>query len=312
MITSISREAFKEFMDTEYSESTQMFKILFWKGNNRHISLYTHPKDNITLCGIDSNTSSHFPTTKTIRTYHQLIGLFTPYNDFTRFWDSASQYDLCQKCGENLLKLKMVKKSRGGTHPMGCDIHVFVEELKNGTWVYADNYTPMEEDGMKYLSPYEKDSMCRVTRFPSTRNYSLFSTLANVRNAIGAEKLNYISEPRGFPGDSSEIVMREYNYYGTDAHDCSWLRIQEILDFDWSQTALIEYKVPAKIAKQFAKTGDISLISVPNLSWAAERESESVYAEVSYAELIGYKNWYQIYKLTDHPESTRIVFFFDN
>lgn len=108
---------------------------------------------------------------------------------------------------------------------MGCDIHMYVERKYEDKWYNCDYFTPSiswkEADG-------PDDS--KYTRVPmyEHRNYALFATLADVRNYGDTD---YICEPKGFPDDASEYVNAEYEDWYGDAHSCSYLTLQELLDF---------------------------------------------------------------------------------
>lgn len=108
---------------------------------------------------------------------------------------------------------------------MGCDIHMYVERKHEDQWHNCDYFVPSinwkEADG-----PY--DSL--FTRVPmyEHRNYALFATLADVRNYGGTD---YICEPKGFPDDASDYTRSEYEDWYGDAHSCSYLTLQELLDF---------------------------------------------------------------------------------
>lgn len=105
---------------------------------------------------------------------------------------------------------------------MGCDIHLYTEKrLKDGGWYCADHFKinpfykrdPNRENAYTHISIYDD------------RDYSVFATLANVRNYDG---IIPISEPRGLPNDVSEIVERESDDWGRDVHSHSWLTAKEL------------------------------------------------------------------------------------
>ena len=99
---------------------------------------------------------------------------------------------------------------------MGCDIHIYVERKKNDKWYNCDYFIPSIKGG------YERIETC------GDRNYALFATLADVRN-YGNTK--YICEPKGFPDDASDYVKDEYGTWFFDGHSCSYLTLQELIDF---------------------------------------------------------------------------------
>jgi hypothetical protein len=87
---------------------------------------------------------------------------------------------------------------------MGCDIHAHIEYER-----WEGEYIGWGFD------------------IDINRNYTLFSVLANVRN--GGE-IGPISEPRGLPKDISMEVMEYYNEERHDAHSCSWLNLNDLVE----------------------------------------------------------------------------------
>lgn len=91
---------------------------------------------------------------------------------------------------------------------MGCDIHMEIEELRDGQWVL------IAEDVF------------------DTRCYPLFALLAGVRNEE-EWGIAPIDMPRGVPGDASALyrkrvaVQEEYNY-----HSWSWLTVEDLRKVD--------------------------------------------------------------------------------
>ena len=119
---------------------------------------------------------------------------------------------------------------------MGCDIHTYVEIKKtiNGEkkWVSADvfKFNPYYlEDNEYEINEYEIVHIC------DTRNYSLFATLANVRNYGNT---CYISEPKGLPNDVSDFVRKEYEEEKWDAHSCSYFTLKELIEAQESMPPL--------------------------------------------------------------------------
>lgn len=111
---------------------------------------------------------------------------------------------------------------------MGCDIHLYVEVKKYSTWESADTWET-DNHGDKFV-PYEK-------RLFTGRNYNLFSILANVRNRY---KFIPITDPKGLPNDVSEPVKNQSKNWEGNSHSHSFLTVQEILEFDWTQTVTLK------------------------------------------------------------------------
>lgn len=164
---------------------------------------------------------------------------------------------------------------------MGSDIHFFVEKKSpRGSWLSADHWEI--EDGQEVV-PYEK---CRYHQ----RNYNLFAILADVRNGTGfagkptGNGFTPIAKPKGLPLDVSPQVKAIATHWGCDGHSHSWLTLAELQAFDWNQTTL-------------------------------SYGQEGTYADL--VDMLG-KQWFEetmpaLIELADgHPESVRIVFFFDN
>lgn len=121
---------------------------------------------------------------------------------------------------------------------MGCDIHFYVERVEDGAWASADRWTP-DGDSEANEPPVTLDYK---DSFYHDRNYDLFAILAGVRNGRGfagcdtGDGFVPISEPRGLPEDLSPQVRAEAERWDGDGHSHSWLTVQELLDYDWTQT----------------------------------------------------------------------------
>lgn len=109
---------------------------------------------------------------------------------------------------------------------MGCDIHVHVEyksyrNYSDTTWRCGDYY---------YLSPDSTIDNPKYVRqdFLGERSYARFSILADVRND---GSIKCIDRPRGLPDDVTNFVKASYEYWSMDAHSCSYLTLQELIDY---------------------------------------------------------------------------------
>lgn len=119
---------------------------------------------------------------------------------------------------------------------MGCDIHLYVEKKVDGDWVTADKWTPDKcAESLDALSVDYDDS------FYHGRNYQLFSILADVRNGSGfagcdtGDCFTPIAAPKGLPDNASAEVKREADSWDSDGHSHSYLTVQELLNYDWTQ-----------------------------------------------------------------------------
>ena len=99
---------------------------------------------------------------------------------------------------------------------MGTDITIFAErKTEDGTWELVDDPREPFYDG---------------------RNYSLFAILADCRNGTRTEEpFKPIDQPRGVPDDMSELASKLYGD-GEGLHNETWYFVEEITNFDWSQT----------------------------------------------------------------------------
>ena len=101
---------------------------------------------------------------------------------------------------------------------MGCDIHMYLEKKdKKGIWNSFDYYR---------ISSHPKEF--EVVPIYDSRNYSLFSILADVRNYGNNEP---ISEPKGLPSDCCKEINEEYQFLYGDAHSCSYFTLKELKDY---------------------------------------------------------------------------------
>ena len=127
---------------------------------------------------------------------------------------------------------------------MGCDIHVHVEYKNNLFTGYdADNKPQYESKWIcgdyfhknPYFGSGEDEKEWSLVGLCDSRNYAMFSVLANVRNY---GKTEYIDEPRGLPKDVTEMVKEDADDWGVDGHSHSYLTLKELIDFQNKQTPL--------------------------------------------------------------------------
>jgi hypothetical protein len=99
---------------------------------------------------------------------------------------------------------------------------MYTEIKRANKWCSCDLFLPSGDyDG-------EKHAKYSLVPLYDNRNYSLFATLADVRNYDDTE---YICEPKGFPKNASTYVEREYDSWGFDAHSCSYLTLRELIEY---------------------------------------------------------------------------------
>jgi hypothetical protein len=110
---------------------------------------------------------------------------------------------------------------------MGCDIHTRIEVSKtindNKIWIDADYYkkNPYFDKDDEDEKEWEVVEICR------SRNYQLFSVLANVRNY---SKDDFISKPRGIPIDSNKSIKEDYEIWKSDAHSASYFTLRDLIE----------------------------------------------------------------------------------
>lgn len=144
---------------------------------------------------------------------------------------------------------------------MGCDIHFHSEIKIKGIWHHH------AERRLK-------------------RNYRVFAKLAGVRNDFGTVP---ISEPKGWPEDSTLMSNMDKDKYGSDGHSHSWLSAKEIQKFhEWL------YR-------------DAFIGAAADAGWAYEHENLPYFLGNHFDGFIKYpKDW------PSEIEDVRYVFFFDN
>jgi hypothetical protein len=136
---------------------------------------------------------------------------------------------------------------------MGSDIRMFVEKRNYGKWESINGQFSDKTMDISYGDELYFE-----------RNYELFAILAGVRNGEGVDGpatghvFNPISPPKGLPDDISNYVKFQYEKQSVDessAHDCSWLLLKELLEFDWTQNAKVEAYVSPQVANNFYENG---------------------------------------------------------
>lgn len=188
---------------------------------------------------------------------------------------------------------------------MGCDIHLFTERKRNinktEKWVNIDNFKIN-----LYSGNYELEECYQG------RNYTLFSILADVRN-YSDNKI--ISEPKGFPSDSSDIVRNKFEEWEGDGHSHSYLTMKEIYDF-YEENKTVKYSgfVNKKGVDEIEKG------KMPEWWCQGTNNEEMVYKEWELEDetLKDFINVLETHFISEYYnkemdcENFRIVFWFDN
>jgi hypothetical protein len=129
---------------------------------------------------------------------------------------------------------------------MGCDIHFFVERFNDETETWE-------------LIKNEKNE---YGEFYGSRNYNLFAILANVRNGYGfagtptGKGFVPIDDPRGIPPDASQEYLNEVDRWNGDGHSHSYFTVQELMQYDWTQTTTLSGWVHASEYATFKRNGE--------------------------------------------------------
>ena len=207
---------------------------------------------------------------------------------------------------------------------MGCDINLYVEykkelPIKNSNkreekWVSGDyfKFNPFKDlwDGEENLERME---------LYGGRNYSLFATLAGVRDYTNS--IIPVSEPKGIPNDCCDYIREEKKRWGCDGHTHSWLTLKEIKEYQSTKPVLPRTGLlsPADVI-EFDKNGThpkswcqgTNQEGYERREWLEENESLIPLIDLMQKrakELMQYE--WQDYDIKN-DENIRIVFWFDN
>lgn len=196
---------------------------------------------------------------------------------------------------------------------MGCDIHLFTERkqiiLNQEKWINVDNwklnpyYVKGNEDGE---DPY------KINPAYKSRNYTLFSILADVRNYAGNVPIHSI---KGLPIDVSDIVKAENDRWGSDGHSHSFFTMKELYDyFEQNQTVQYSGFVDPDGAKAIEAGNmpnwwcqDSNIKTLVWKEWEYKNEDFQYFIETLEAH---FKSEY--YAKERDSENFRIIFWFDN
>ena len=184
---------------------------------------------------------------------------------------------------------------------MGCDIHVHVEYKKDLFTGYDAENKPQYESkwicgDYFHKNPYfgsdEYEKEWSLVGLCDSRNYAMFSVLANVRNYGETE---YIDEPRGLPEDVTEMVKEDAENWGIDGHSHSYLTLKELIDFQNKQT-------PLRHRGMISPENEVLLPMIE----ALKTRADELYFICRFSWDRNYDECYQ------KAENIRIVFWFDN
>lgn len=116
---------------------------------------------------------------------------------------------------------------------MGCDIHAFIEEKRDGQWafgppVYEVDFRRTEWGRERCNDPDDVAANCPIDQ----RNYPLFGFMAGVRSdntpCIQWLDPQEIGCRTGIDDDMAPETAKEYGEWSGDAHSHSWLTLEEM------------------------------------------------------------------------------------
>jgi len=236
---------------------------------------------------------------------------------------------------------------------MGCDVHMWAEIrpgkdssshwVQVGPWLPNPSYHPDEPtvflDGIEPPLLWNSPLTAEIY---TGRNYRLFGMLAGVRNGVGVAGADMgdpvvpIAEPRGVPKDASGGFLTEVRGWGGDGHSHSWLTLEELRAYDWTQTVTERGWVDHKAFQDWQATGrpgswsgGVSGAGVQHVSNAEMAEAIATERD-DLSRLFTRLEWHQSYREAAGHFMTetlpglvrlsvmrtvgqvRIVFFFDN
>lgn len=175
---------------------------------------------------------------------------------------------------------------------MGCDIHIFTEVKKNGSWRRStDEVFTLD----KFDQEYHKKE--KGTDPFDWRSYGMFGFLAGVRN--------YSCVPgfeckQGLPEDVTDKVRLEFDNMDGDAHSPSYLTAEELIGFDYDK------KFSDRRTTKEERPGYFN---------GAHVVSEEEGAKTSFREFLGeffMTHVQELKTLSEQYEDARVVFWFDN
>lgn len=103
---------------------------------------------------------------------------------------------------------------------MGCDIHMVVERRDPELgWVGLHDFPYGTVELFTEINGKSEFVAGRPHWLPCSRNYELFAEIAGVRGDG--------PEPRGMPGDASDLARMEVRRWGDDGHSHTWLLMSE-------------------------------------------------------------------------------------
>jgi hypothetical protein len=126
---------------------------------------------------------------------------------------------------------------------MGTDIHLYVEECKDGVWrqvlaPYICRYAP----DRRVWSPWHQYGFDHNYPDPTNRQYTLFALLADVRNGSGFagvrthQPIVPLFPERGIPEDTSYEEDPSEDGFWLGDHSFTYAYLDELLEAPWDIT----------------------------------------------------------------------------
>jgi hypothetical protein len=201
---------------------------------------------------------------------------------------------------------------------LSTDIFMYAERRTETGWSVCGALT--SDHGLAFPEPLPEGYLPPPMVY-STRNYSLFAILANVRNpADSAVPYEFIAAPRGLPADLSDGLAAWVANFGDVPH-ASWLFLRELEEFPWRERRIKkEAMVARSVAPLFASgDGPFPVAQWPKdepISYSAWKANGVTVRWVeSYAESAGddfLVETLNTLRQCGPPDDVRIVFWFDS
>lgn len=153
---------------------------------------------------------------------------------------------------------------------MGCDIHTYAERKSGDAYELIKDFHPFD-----------------------WRSYGMYGWLADVRNY---SDVPHIAAGRGVPNDAGTATFDAYDEWKEDAHNASWVSVEELAEFDYDQQ-VEDRRVRVQLAD--------------NLWSGAGTAAPGGGQTMTYREFLGESFFDDLEKLKE-AGADRVVFWFDN
>jgi hypothetical protein len=200
---------------------------------------------------------------------------------------------------------------------MGCDIHMFCEEKIEidgvKKWVNRDHLK---------LNPYygegDYEFKYYVVELCGERNYSMFTALCGVRDY--SDRSPRISDPRGIPDDSCDLIKDYSILLGEDGHSHSYVTLKDVIDFVKENKPVVRSgMISSEQAKKLDEKGEMpeswcqwtSMSGYVHRTW--EDSTKNPLSKLLERMCERFKPYLEMDMISDEmAEEFRVVFMFDN